>query len=55
MLRQAIAEPAAWSWDMWAASLPMVTVIPVWGVALGVATWGYRRRRYAAERPHATT
>jgi hypothetical protein len=55
MLRHAIAEPVTWDPDNWAASLPMVTVFPVWGVALGVATWGYQRRRRAAEHPLATT
>lgn len=50
MLRQAAAEPAPWDPELWAASLPMVLVIPIWGVALAVATVGYSRRRSAAGR-----
>jgi len=45
MFRQAIAEAVTFDAGIWAASAP-VMLLPVWGVALGVATLGYRRRRH---------
>ncbi|HSK97383.1 MAG TPA: hypothetical protein VK891_12260 [Euzebyales bacterium] len=47
LLRDAVAAPVPWNPGMWAASQPMLTVFPVWGVALATATLGYHRRRSA--------
>jgi hypothetical protein len=43
--RQAVAGAATFDAGIWAASAP-VMLPPVWGVALGIATLGYRRRRH---------
>jgi hypothetical protein len=51
MIRYAIAEPPPWLLDMWGAALVPMVVLPVWGLALGVATWGYSRRRRASADP----
>lgn len=46
--RQGVAEPGTIDMNEWAAVSPGL-LLPVWGVALGVATAAYRRRRASTD------